>query len=288
VDLAAVLAIEILYAVASLALISVGLAIIFGMMRVINFAHGEFLMMGAYAVIVATGAGINLWVSMLVVAPLVVGLVGVAVERLLIRHLYGRMIATLLATWGLSFFLIGLATTIFGNTTRGLSAPLGSIAIGGYRTGQYTVFVILITLVLLLATYLVLRLTRVGLIARGTMQNATMADALGVNTPWVYTLTFGVGAALSGLAGAVLAPLAGVVPTMGIAYVAKAFIAVISGGVAILSGTAVAALLFGTVNQVVTFLTTPVIGEVALLAAAVVLLRIMPQGITGRFFRRGL
>jgi branched-chain amino acid transport system permease protein len=287
-DLAAVLAIEILYAVASLALISVGLAIIFGMMRVINFAHGEFLMMGAYAVIVATGAGINLWVSMLVVAPLVVGLIGVAVERLLIRHLYGRMIATLLATWGLSFFLIGLATTIFGNTTRGLSAPLGSFAIGGYRTGQYTVFVILITLAILLATYLVLWLTRIGLIARGTMQNAAMADALGVNTPRVYTLTFGVGAALSGLAGAVLAPLAGVVPTMGIAYVAKAFIAVISGGVAILSGTAVAALLFGTVNQIVTFLTTPVIGEVALLAAAVVLLRIMPQGITGRFFRRGL
>jgi branched-chain amino acid transport system permease protein len=287
-DLAAVLTIEILYAVASLALISVGLAIIFGMMRVINFAHGEFLMIGGYAVIVSTDAGINLWVSMLVIAPLVVGVIGVAIERLLIRHLYGRMIETLLATWGLSFFLIGLATTIFGNTTRGLSAPLGSLAIGDYRTGQYTVFVILFTLLILLLTYACLRFTRAGLIARGTMQNPAMAAALGVATPRVYTITFGIGSALSGLAGAVLAPLSGVVPTMGIAYVAKAFIAVISGGVGILSGTATAAALFGTINQLVTFVATPVFGEVALLVAAVVLLRLMPQGITGRFFRRGL
>jgi branched-chain amino acid transport system permease protein len=287
-DLAAVLTIEILYAVASLALISVGLAIIFGMMRVINFAHGEFLMIGGYAVIVSTDAGINLWVSMLVIAPLVVGVFGVLVERLLIRHLYGRMIETLLATWGLSFFLIGLATTIFGNTTRGLSAPLGSVAIGDYRTGQYTVFVILFTLLILLLTYACLRFTRAGLIARGTMQNPAMAAALGIATPRVYTITFGIGSALSGLAGAVLAPLSGVVPTMGIAYVAKAFIAVISGGVGILSGTATAAALFGTINQLVTFIATPVFGEVALLVAAVILLRLMPQGITGRFFRRGL
>jgi branched-subunit amino acid ABC-type transport system permease component len=287
-DLAAVLTIEILYAVASLALISVGLAIIFGMMRVINFAHGEFLMIGGYAVIVSTDAGINLWVSMLVIAPLVVGVIGAVVERLLIRHLYGRMIETLLATWGLSFFLIGLATTIFGNTTRGLSAPLGSLAIGDYRTGQYTVFVILFTLLILLLTYACLRFTRAGLIARGTMQNPAMAAALGIATPRVYTITFGIGSALSGLAGAVLAPLSGVVPTMGIAYVAKAFIAVISGGVGILSGTATAAALFGTINQLVTFIATPVFGEVALLVAAVILLRLMPQGITGRFFRRGL
>jgi branched-subunit amino acid ABC-type transport system permease component len=224
---------------------------------------------------------------MLAIAPLVVGVFGVLVERLLIRHLYGRMIETLLATWGLSFFLIGLATTIFGNTTRGLSAPLGSVTIGDYRTGQYTVFVILFTLLILLLTYACLRFTRAGLIARGTMQNPAMAAALGIATPRVYTITFGIGSALSGLAGAVLAPLSGVVPTMGIAYVAKAFIAVISGGVGILSGTATAAALFGTINQLVTFIATPVFGEVALLVAAVILLRLMPQGITGRFFRSG-
>src|SRR6202000_2062161 len=141
-DLVALLAIQVLYAIASLALISVGLAIIFGMMRVINLAHGEFLMLGGYAAIFSVQHGINIWIAMLVIAPLAVGLIGIVVERLLIRFLYGRMIDTMLATWGLSLFLVGLTTVVFGNTTVGLSAPLGSFEIGQYRTSAYTLFVI--------------------------------------------------------------------------------------------------------------------------------------------------
>lgn len=287
-DLAAILAIEFLYSISSLALISAGLAIIFGMMRVINFAHGEFLMLGAFAVLTATDLGINLWVAILVVAPAFVGLVGIVVERLLVRRLYGRIIVTLLATWGLSFFLIGLATAVFGNVSRGVTAPVGSITIGQYKTGGYTLFVIGVAIVVLVSAYAFLRFTRAGLVARGAMQNPTMAAALGIDTTRVYAITFGVGAALSGLAGAVLAPFAGVIPTMGLAYVAKAFITVISGGVAVLAGTSAAAALYGTVNQTVTFLTGPVIGEVALLGTALVLLRVMPQGITSRLFRRAM
>ena len=287
-DLVALLAIQVLYAIASLALISVGLAIIFGMMRVINLAHGEFLMLGGYAAIVATSHGISIWLSMLVVAPIVVGIIGVIVERTIIRFLYGRMIDTMLATWGLSLLLVGLTTAIFGNTTVGISAPLGSFQIGDYRTSAYTLFVIAVAVVVLSAIFAVMRWTRLGLIARGTMQNANMASALGVNPPRVYAVTFGAGAALSGLAGAVLAPVSGVFPTIGVAYVAKSFITVIGGGAAILSGTVSASALFGTINQIATFVTTPVFGEVALLAAAIVLIRMLPQGITGRFFRSGL
>ncbi len=287
-DLVALLAIQVLYAIASLALISVGLAIIFGMMRVINLAHGEFLMLGAYAAIVATSHGINIWVSMLVIAPIVVGVIGVVVERAIIRFLYGRMIDTMLATWGLSLFLVGLTTAIFGNTTVGISAPLGSFEIGTYRISTYTLFVIAVAIAVLVGIFAVLRWTRLGLIARGTMQNANMAAALGVDPPKVYAVTFGIGAALTGLAGAVLAPVSGVFPTIGVAYVAKSFITVIGGGAAILSGTVTASALFGTVNQIATFVTTPVFGEVALLATAIVLIRLLPQGITGRFFRRGL
>ena len=287
-DLVALLAIQVLYAIASLALISVGLAIIFGMMRVINLAHGEFLMLGGYAAIVATSHGISIWLSMLVVAPIVVGIIGVIVERTIIRFLYGRMIDTMLATWGLSLLLVGLTTAIFGNTTVGISAPLGSFQIGDYRTSAYTLFVIAVAVVVLSAIFAVMRWTRLGLIARGTMQNANMASALGVNPPRVYAVTFGAGAALSGLAGAVLAPVSGVFPTIGVAYVAKSFITVIGGGAAILSGTVSASALFGTINQIATFVTTPVFGEVALLAAAIVLIRLLPQGITGRFFRSGL
>ena len=287
-DLVALLAIQVLYAIASLALISVGLAIIFGMMRVINLAHGEFLMLGGYAAIVATSHGISIWLSILVVAPIVVGIIGVIVERTIIRFLYGRMIDTMLATWGLSLLLVGLTTAIFGNTTVGISAPLGSFQIGDYRTSAYTLFVIAVAVVVLSAIFAVMRWTRLGLIARGTMQNANMASALGVNPPRVYAVTFGAGAALSGLAGAVLAPVSGVFPTIGVAYVAKSFITVIGGGAAILSGTVSASALFGTINQIATFVTTPVFGEVALLAAAIVLIRLLPQGITGRFFRSGL
>lgn len=279
---------QIATAVASLTLISMGLAVIFGMMRVINLAHGEFLMLGGYAAIVAYNAGMNIWPAMLVVAPLVVGVFGVLTERLLIRRLYGRMVDTMLASWGLSLALIGSVTVAFGNTVSGISAPLGAIRIGRYSTGAYEVLLVGIVAALLGGGYLVLSRTRLGLIARGTMQNAPMAASLGVSPPAVYAVTFGVGAALTGLAGGLLAPLSGVVPTIGVAYIAKAFITVISGGAAILLGTLSAATLLGSINTATTFLTTPVLGEVALLAAAIVLLRLLPQGITGRFFRRSL
>ena len=285
-DLAAILTLQVLSGIASLALISVGLAVVFGMMRVINLAHGEFLMLGVYTVVVSTNAGVNLWLAMLVLSPLVVGIVGVVVERLLIRHLYGRMVDTLLATWGLSLLLIGLVTTLFGATTRSsISPPFGPIRIGEYSTGGYEVFLIVMAAAILAGLYALLRFTRLGLLARGTMQDSNMAAALGVNPSTVYAVTFGIGAALSGLAGGLLAPLTGALPTIGAAFIAKAFIAVISGGASIVAGTASASVLLGTLNSIGSWLSTPVIGEVALLLGAVLLLRLLPSGITGRFFR---
>ena len=287
-DIALVVVIQVLYAIASLALISVGLAIIFGMMGVINFAHGEFLMVGGYAFILSVGAGVNIWLAMLVVAPVTVGVLGVVVERLIIRHLYGRIIETVLATWGLSLFLIGLAATVLGYHQKGVAPPLGTVEIGAYSEGGYTFFVIGIAAVVLALVYAALKYTRFGLIARGTMQNADMASALGAGVNRVYAVTFGVGAALSGLAGAVLAPIAGVLPDIGVTYVIKAFITVIGGGAVALSGTGAASVLFGAVSEIVTFLSRPVVGEVALLVVAIVLLRLLPHGITGRYFRKGL
>ncbi len=286
-DLAAVLVIEVLNGIASLALTCIGLAIIFGMMRIINFAHGEFMMLGGYAAITATNElGINIWISMLVVAPIVVGLIGIIAERLLIRFLYGRMIDTLLATWGLSLFLIGLVTAIYGNTTTGISAPMGSFEIGAYSIAQYRILLIVLTVAIYVGIFLLMRHTKLGLIARGTMQNPDQAAVLGISPPRVYMVTFGIGAALTGLAGALLAPISGVIPTIGLAYVAKAFITVISGGAAAVAGTATASGLFGTISQMVTYQTTPVMGQVALLLGAIILLRFMPLGITGKYFRR--
>ncbi len=288
-DLFAAQVVQIVYGISNLALISLGLAIIFGMMRVINLAHGEFLMLGGYVVVVATNNGVNIWLAMLVLAPLFVGVLGIVTERLLIRWLYGRMIDTLLATWGLSLFLIGLVTSIFGaSTSSTISPPVGPVAIGDFTVSGYEIMLIGVTLALLLAVWLTLRFTKLGLVSRGAMQNAEMASALGVSTRTVYMITFGLGAAVTGLAGGLLAPITGVLPTIGAVYIAKAFITVISGGAAILAGTASAATFLGGVNGVFTFLTGPTFGEVALLLAAIVLLRLMPTGITGTIFRKSL
>ena len=279
--------------IAVLVLLSLGLGVIYGMMRVINLAHGEFLMLGAYATVVSANAGLNLWVAMLVAAPVAVGLFGLAVERLFIRFLYGRIIDTMLATWGLSLAVVGLVTTVFGTTVRGVSAPFGGFAIGGYQTSVYSWFVIAAAAAMAGGVWLVLRFTKFGLIVRATMQNPDMAAALGVSPQRIYMATFALGSALAGLAGGVLAPVSGVSPVMGGAFIARAFITVLGGGPAIVTGTGLASGLFGSISEVATFFTTPVLGQVALLLAALVMIRILPQGITGsgitgRLLRRSL
>lgn len=284
-DYAAVVLLEVLYMIAFLALISAGLAIVFGMMRVINLAHGEFVMLGGYATIAAAKAGIDIYFAMLVIAPIMVGLVGFLVERLIVRFLYGRMIDTMLATWGLSLLLVGLVTLVFGNTAMSVPAPIPGYQLGRYQMGGYNLFVIAIATLLAMGMWLILRYTRIGLVARGAMQGADVVAALGHNPRTIYMLTFTAGAALSGLAGGVMAPLTGLLPSIGGAYVAKAFITVITGGTAVIAGTLSTAALFGTVNQLVSFASTPVLGEIAMLLLALVLLRLMPQGVTGRLFR---
>ena len=287
-DLAIVVTIDFIYAIATLALISLGLAIVFGMMRIINLAHGEFMVMGSYSASVAVHHHVNIWIAILIVPPVTVAIIGAVIERLIVRRLYGRMVETMLATWGLSLFVVGILTMVFGDTTEGVPTPLPGITIGAYRTSGYSLFVIALALATLFAVYIILRSSRLGLLARGTMQNAEMAAALGTDTSRIYAVTFAFGAALAGLAGGVLAPVSGVFPSIGGSYIGRAFITVIGGGAAPLVGTASAATLFGIINQTATFISNPVYGEVALLLSAIVLIRILPQGITGRFMRGSL
>jgi len=284
-DYAAVVLLEVIYMIAFLVLTSAGLAVVFGMMRVINLAHGEFVMIGGYTTIACAKADINIYFAMLVLSPLVVGILGLVVERLVVRQLYGRMIDTMLATWGLSLLMVGIVTFIFGNTAVSVPAPIPGYQLGEFQMGGYNLFIIGIATLIIVCMWLVMRFTRLGLVARGAMQSADVASSLGYDPKRVYMWTFTVGAALSGLAGGVLAPLTGLLPSSGGAYIAKAFITVITGGAAVITGTLTSSIIFGTINQVVSFGSTPVIGEIAMLALAVVLLRLMPQGITGRFFR---
>ncbi|MEO0678884.1 MAG: branched-chain amino acid ABC transporter permease [Pseudomonadota bacterium] len=288
-DFALIVFVEMLRAVAWLVLLASGLAIIFGMMRVINIAHGEFLMLGGYTVVISNQQGVPLWIGILVLAPLVVGLFGILVERCIIRWLYGRMLDSLLATWGLSLLMIGGVTMIFGNTTEGVSTPLGALRVSEtYTISIYNLALIFFAAMFLLGIYSVLKFTRWGLIARSVMQNPGMAQALGVNATFVYMATFGVGAALTGLAGGLLAPVTGVVPSMGVNFIGQAFITVVTGGAAVVAGTLSSAAALGSISQAVTFQAGPVYGDAALLLAALILLRVLPQGITGRIFTRSI
>lgn len=285
---ATIVGLEVVYAVAMLILVSLGLAIVFGMMRVINLAHGEFLVMGGYAATLAVHHGVNFWLAIIIVPPIVVGAIGVVIERTIIRFLYGRMFETMLATWGLSLFLVGIMAVIFGDDTEGVPMSMPGLHIGPYQESGYNLFVIGFSVVLIGIVYALLRFTRFGLLARATMQNAPMAGALGTNTSGVYAATFAFGAALAGLAGGIIAPIAGVVPTTGGSYIGQAFITVLGGGASALTGVVSASVLFGIVDQAGTFATNAVFGEVALLATAIVLIRLLPNGITGRFFKGSL
>lgn len=285
-DLVATTAYLVIYSISLLVLISLGLAVIFGMMKVINLAHGEFMMLGAYVCVLADNAGIPLWVAMAGSAVLV-GAFGVLVERLVIRRLYGRIIDTLLATWGLSLFLVGGVTTVFGPQGHSLSTSFGNVSFAGENLSTYNLLLIAVTAAVAVLTWVLARFTKFGLIVRGAMQDPEMASALGVNRSLVYMATFGYGAALAGFAGAMLAPITGAAPTMGVLFVAKAFITVIVGGHLPLMGTLAASGLFGAIDGVVSYRWSSVLGEVSVLVVAVVLLRMLPSGITGRF-RNGL
>jgi branched-subunit amino acid ABC-type transport system permease component len=278
--------IGVIFAIASLVLLALGLAIIYGMMGVINLAQGEFIMLGAYTVVLSSAHGLDLWVGM-ALAPVVGGVVGLVVERCIIRFLYGRLLDTMLATWGLSLGLIAAVTLILGPSTEGVATPFGHLAIGGYAVSVYNLFVIAATGFLVVLTWGVFNRTRFGLIARGAMQNADMVATLGIHPPTIYMITFAWGSALAGLAGAIMAPLTGVVPSLGLAFVAKVFITVTVGGAAIFSGTLGAGTLLGAIESSVSFISTPIYGQVAMLGCALVVLRFAPQGISGLWRRSG-
>lgn len=307
-DTLAIVVLEIVNAATILVLLSLGLAVVFGMMRIINLAHGEFLTIGAFTSLAAVRfAGLPLWAGMLL-APCVAGAFGMLIERLVIRHLYGRPLDVMLATWGISLVLIGTITAIFGPVTNGLPYTLGSFTIGRYQYSEYRIAMTAAALLMMLVVYLLFQHTRFGRRARATIGNPEVAAALGVNTGRMFMLTFGLGCALAGAAGAILAPMVGVVPTMGTLYIARAFITVIVGGPVALVGTAAAASLLGTIEAVVShfpifhvatagFCTpSPCViavggsaffGQIALLLFAVLLLRLLPEGLTGaRWGRR--
>jgi branched-chain amino acid transport system permease protein len=270
---------------AFLVLASAGLAIIFGMMGIINMAHGEFIAMGGYVTTYAVQAGAPLPFAMLAGAA-VAGLFGMILERTIVRQFYHRPIDSLVATWGISLIMTQGALLLLGSGAPGVGTPFGSVSIAGASFSVYRLVLVAVAVLVLAALYLVFMRTRFGVHARATMQNAAMARALGVPVDRVYAVTFGLGAALAGLAGGLYAPTMTLSPMMGSSFVIEAFVTVVAGGADVLVGTPPAALALGVIKATATAFWGQVYGVMALLVAVCLVVRLMPDGFTGWMIRR--
>ena len=267
-------------AFAFLVLSACGLAVIFGMMGVINLAHGEFIMCGAYVTASVARLGVPLPLAILC-GTLAAGAAGMVLEQLVIRHLYGRPLDSIVATWGVSLIATQGTLILLGSSLPGIGTPFGSVALGGYDYPVYRLVLIAAALLLLLALYLAFNATRLGALARATIQVPHMAAALGVDTRLVYRLTFGLGAALAGLTGGLYAPTMTIVPTMGSTFLMEAFATVVIGGADVFVGTAPAGAVLGVVKAFATSWQGPLIGQVAQLNPVIAVLRVLPRGLSG-------
>ncbi|SMF63841.1 amino acid/amide ABC transporter membrane protein 1, HAAT family [Tistlia consotensis] len=266
-------------------LAAVGLIIILGMMNIINLAHGELMMMGAYTATIATHAGVPFALTV-PLAFLVVAAFGAVLERLIVRRFYGRQLGALVVTWGISLVMGQGTLLFFGPFMPSIKIPGGSFSYGDFSFSEYWLVLIAISVALIALLWWLYNRTTYGLQARAAMQDATMAKSLGVRTGRVYTLTFSLGAGLAGLSGALIAPTATIAPFMGQQFVAPAFITVVVGGAAnVIAGAVGSATLLAAVKTPVGMAFGAFYGTVALLFAALVIIRIMPDGISARLQR---
>lgn len=295
---------QFLYVFASIALATVGLAVIFGMMGVINLAHGEFILVGVYGTALAYHAGVPLAAAM-IVGVLATAAFGVVVERTIVRHLYDRLLDSMVATWGLALVISQLLLIVFGSSLDSISTPLqtvdvgpfdlplvgevpqlvtsGTIEYGPYTSGLYRSVVLPAVAVLALLTlYLLFTRTEYGVKARATIEDPETARSLGVDTDRMYVVTFALGSAYAGLAGALFAPVLGsITPDRGSGFLVDSFVAVVVGGPSVFVGTLSASGLLGAVNGTVSFAAGTFWGQMGMLLVAILVLRFLPDGITG-------
>jgi urea ABC transporter permease protein UrtB len=257
-----------------------GLAVIFGMMGVINLAHGEFIMCGAYVTASAVRFGMPLPLAILTGA-IVAGVIGMIIERLVIRHLYHRPLDSIIATWGISLIATQGVLIVLGSTMQCVGTPLGSITVGEQSFSVYRLVLMATSVGLLGSLYVLFYHSRFGVIARATIQKPKMANALGVNTDRMYSLTFGLGAALAGLAGGLYAPTMTMVPTMGATFIVESFVTVVVGGADIFVGAAPAAAILALIKTALTAWYGQLFGQIGLLLTVIVVIRILPGGLSG-------
>ena len=266
------------------ALLALGLSLIFGMLTVVNFAHGAFFMVGAFLGVYFLGLTGSFWFS-LVLAPLAVGAIGLVTERVLVRPLYGRGIDyPLLLTFGLSYVMVEAMRVAFGIEGVSTSTPealRGAVDMGFGFFPRYRLFLIVATAVIVLALWLFIEKTRYGLVIRAGSRDAEIVRVLGIDISRVWLLVFGIGTALAGLSGVLAAPTRAVNPEMGISVLAESFVVTVVGGMGSLPGAVVAGLLVGVVFSM-TSLFAPDLADLSIFVLMAVVLLIRPQGFFGK------
>ena len=271
------LLLDILTTTAILYAVAAGLLLIFGVMKIINFAHGAFLTIGAYASLVAAQLGLSPWAAF-PLALLAGGVAGMAIEWLVVRPLYARPLDAILATWGLGIVIGQLITLAFGREVQLVPNPVqGAVAVLGTDYSAYRLLLVVAAALIGTGMALLLTRTRFGLVTRAVIMNEQLARGLGINSGAVRFLTFSAGAGLGSLAGALITPLSSVDPNMGIPWLVNAFMLVMVSGSSMAS-LLIATLVFGAVQVVLSTYVSPILGGLAIVVLAAITLRIRPKG----------
>lgn len=263
-------------------LVVMGLGIIASMMGIFNFAHGEFLLLGAYTVYLTHALGYPVWLGMLL-APLAVALVGLLLERGVIRFFYTDPVVAMLGTYAIGLVIRESVRGLVGGLYHSVPEPVaGSFSLGAIAVSKWRGIIILVTAAVMASAWLVLTRTRLGLQIRAALENPALARASGLSTTRIYALTFTAGAALAGLAGGLVVPLFSMFADLGVRFLIQSFLAVLLGGVGTFEGPALGAGVIGVLSAGLPWVTSPVLADVLVFVIAIVIVKFRPGGLWSR------
>jgi branched-chain amino acid transport system permease protein len=276
-------AFEVLSFGAVIVLVVLGLGVIAGMMGIFNFAHGEFVLLGAYTTYLVYSFGLPVWLGMLA-APLVVAVIGFVLERLVIRRLYAVPIAAMLGTYALGLVIREGVRGLIGGLYISVPEPIvGSLIISGVHLSHWRLAIVVITAVVMLDSYLLLTRTSFGLCVRAALENPSLARVSGISTNAIYAVTFTFGAALAGLAGALVVPVFSLFADLGIRFLIQGFLAIMLGGIGTFEGSVAGAGVVGVLSAALPWAVAPVLADVLVFVIAIVFVKFRPGGlIAGR------
>ena len=272
------LAFDILAFTSVMVLIVLGLGVIASMMGIFNFAHGEFVLLGAYTVYLFESSGLSAWAG-IAAAPVVLALVGLVLERFIIRRFYAVPIIAMLGTYAIGLVIRETVRGLLGGHYKSVNEPLpGAFTLIGIDFSIWRAFIIVVTLIIIAGTWAFLARTSVGLQVRGSLENPMLARASGISTTRLYALTFAFGSALAGLAGALIVPLYQLSADIGTRFLVQAFLSVMLGGVGTFEGPVLGAALVGTTAAGLPWLVIPVLADPLVFVLALLIVKFRPQG----------